>query len=339
MAQERVVAVSYPVDEEFRDINSRVLAGEASVVFTHPLGDDGRRRAVAEAEALIGWQLGRELPAGALAGAAGLRFVQLLSAGADGIDYAAFPPGLPLAGNVGAYAGPMAEHVLAMVLSLAKRLPQRHAALAAGRFEQLPSLGLRGAVCAILGYGGIGAATARLLRAFGARIYAVNRSGRTPEGADLAATLDGLDKVLAAADVVVVCLPLTLATRDLIGARELALMKPTAILVNVARGAIVQEGPLYEHLRTHPEFGAGIDAWWDEPSGGAPFRARYPFFELPNFIGSPHNSGIVPGTLQGAARQAAENVRRYLRDEPVTGLVHREDYIGSQAAGGTTRRR
>lgn len=326
MAQERVVAVSYPVDEEFTGINSRVLAGEAEVVVTHRLGDAGRRQALAAADALIGWQLDHELPAGTLAAADRLRFVQLLSAGADGIDYATFPARLVLASNVGAYAGPMAEHVLAMALSLAKRLPQRHAALAAGRFEQLPSLTLNGAVCAILGYGGIGAATARLMRAFGARIYAVNRSGRTPAEADLAATLDDLDKVLAAADVVVVCLPLTRATRDLIGARELALMKPAAILVNVARGAIVQEGPLYEHLRTHPEFSAGIDAWWDEPSGGAPFRPRYPFFSLPNFIGSPHNSGIVPGTLQGAARQAAENVRHYLRGEPVTGLVRREDY-------------
>lgn len=326
MAQERVVAVSYPVDEEFTGINSRVLAGEAKVVVTHRLGDAGRQQAVAAADALIGWQLDLELPAGTLAAADRLRFVQLLSAGADGIDYATFPPRLVLASNVGAYAGPMAEHVLAMTLSLAKRLPQRHAALAAGLFEQLPSLTLNGAVCAILGYGGIGAATARLMRAFGAGIYAVNRSGRAPAGADLAATLDDLDKVLAAADVVVVCLPLTRATRDLIGARELALMKPTAILVNVARGAIVQEGPLYEHLRTHPEFSAGIDAWWDEPSGGVPFRPRYPFFSLPNFIGSPHNSGIVPGTLQRAARQAAENVRRYLRGEPVTGLVRREDY-------------
>ncbi|HEY1320613.1 MAG TPA: NAD(P)-dependent oxidoreductase, partial [Streptosporangiaceae bacterium] len=135
-----------------------------------------------------------------------------------------------------------------------------------------------------------------------------------------------LDEVLATADVVVVCLPLTLSTRGLIGARELALMKPTAILVNVARGAIVQEGPLYEHLRSHPDFSAGIDAWWDEPTGQEPFHAGHPFLALPNFIGSPHNSGIVPGTLEGAARLAAENVVRYLHGQPPTGLVHREDY-------------
>jgi glycerate dehydrogenase len=329
MAEERLVAVSYPVDAEFTRINTEALAGEATVAFTYPLGEQERRDTLARAAALIGWNLGRELPAGSLAGAGGLGFVQLLSAGADGIDFTALPPHLVLAGNVGAYAAPMAEHVLAMVLSLAKRLPQRHAALAAGRFEQLPSLPLRGAACAILGYGGIGKATARLLRAFGARIYAVNSSGRTDDPVEWAGTLDDLDEALAAADVAVVSLPLTLATRGLIGARELGLMKPTAILVNVARGAIVAEAALYEHLRTHPDFCAGIDAWWDEPARGAVFHAGHPFFDLPNFIGSPHNSGIVPGTLEGAARLAAENVVRYLHGEPVAGLVRREDYAST----------
>jgi phosphoglycerate dehydrogenase-like enzyme len=326
MADERLVAVSYPVDEEFTRINTGALAGEARVDFTYPLGDDERRETIERADALIGWNLGREMPAGTLDGAAGLGFVQLLSAGADGIDFAAIPRRLVLASNVGAYAGPIAEHVLAMTLSLAKRLPLRHAELAAGRFDQSFSLTLNGAVCAILGYGGIGAATARLMRAFGARIHAVSRSGRADGQADWVSTLDDLDGVLAAADVVVVCLPLTLATRDLIGARELALMKPTAILINVARGAIVQEAPLYEHLRSHPDFSAGIDAWWQEPADGGPFHAGHPFFTLPNFIGSPHNSGIVPGTLAGAARLAAENVLRYLHGEALTGLVRREDY-------------
>jgi phosphoglycerate dehydrogenase-like enzyme len=326
MAQERLVAVSYPADEEFTRINTEALAGEARVDFTYPLGDDERSETIARADALIGWNLDREMPAGTLDRAAGLGLVQLLSAGADGIDFAAFPRRLVLASNVGAYAEPIAEHVLAMTLSLAKRLPLRHSELAAGRFDQSYSLTLKGAVCAILGYGGIGAATARLLRPFGARIHAVTRSGRASDQADWAGTLDDLDEVLAAADVVVVCLPLNLATQGLIGARELALMKPTAILVNVARGAIVQEGPLYEHLRSHPDFSAGIDAWWEEPATGGRFHPGYPFLDLPNFIGSPHNSGIVPGTLEGAARLAAQNVLRYFHGEALAGVVRREDY-------------
>ena len=119
--------------------------------------------------------------------------------------------------------------------------------------------------------------------------------GRADETADRAGTLADLHDMLAAADIVVVTLPLTRTTRGLIGSRELGLMKPDAILVNVARGAIVDEDALFEHLKAHPDFGAGIDTWWDEPEPGQPFRPRLPFLSLPNVVGSPHNSGTVPG--------------------------------------------
>jgi len=328
MGADRLVAVSYPADEEFARVNAEVLAGEAALVNTYELDGAGRARALSRAEALLAWELPKEVPAGALAEAPLLRFVQLLSAGVDTLDFSQLPDRLIVASNAGAYAGAMTEHVLAMTLSLAKRLPQRHAAMAAGRYPKWePSLTLEGTICAILGLGGIGTATARVMRAFGARIYAVNRTGRTSEPAEFVGTLADLDHVLSAADVVMVALPLTLATRGLLGKRELALMKPAAILVNVARGAIIDQGALYEHLRTHPDFSAGIDTWWDEPAEGEPFRPAYPFFGLPNIIGSPHNSSIVPGTMLSAARVAALNVRRYLRGEAVTGVVRRGDYV------------
>jgi phosphoglycerate dehydrogenase-like enzyme len=221
---------------------------------------------------------------------------------------------------------------MAMVLCLAKRLPQENAALARGEWTRAEgdraaaTATLDGAVCAILGYGGIGRATARLMRAFGARIHAINSSGHTDDPVEFCGTLDDLDRVLAAADVLVIGIPLTAGTRGLIGTRELGLMKDSAILINVARGAIVDERALYEHLRATPGFSAGIDAWWDEPRGGAPFRTNYPFFELPNLLGSPHNSGDVPGIMYYAARQAAANVRRYLIGDAVSGVARREDY-------------
>jgi phosphoglycerate dehydrogenase-like enzyme len=330
MAHGRLVAVSYPVDDEFTRINAEVLDGDAAVAFLPRLGESERREILRRAEALIGLHLTRELPPGAWQDAPGLRFAQLLSAGADGIDFAAIPERVTLASNVGAYAEPIAEHVMAMTLALARRLRQRHTALARGEFNQAdPLLTLNGAVCAVLGFGGIGRATARLMRPFGGRIYAVNSSGRTGEPVDFAGTLSDLDQVLTAADVLVIALPLTSATRGLIGARELRLMKDTAIMVIVSRAAVVDERSLYEHLRGHPAFGAGIDAWWHEPGTAGPgsgFSTAYPFLGLPNVIGSPHNSGIVPGVLPSAARQAALNVRRYLRGEAVTGVVNREDY-------------
>jgi phosphoglycerate dehydrogenase-like enzyme len=328
MARERLVAVSYPVDQEYTQANSEILGNDAEVVCTYELDDADRARALRDADALLAWDLAEEIPAGVLQRAARLRFAQLLSAGVDAVDFTALPERLTVACNAGAYAGAMSEHVLAMTLSLAKHLPQRHAALAAGRYDKwLPALVLDGSVCGILGFGGVGTATARLMRAFGARIHAVNRTGRASEPVEFVGTLADLDRVLAAADVLVVSLPLTLATRGLLGKRELSLMKPAAIVVNVARGAIIDQRALYEHLSTHPRFSAGIDTWWDEPAGEGPFRTDYPFFDLPNVLGSPHNSSIVPGTMLAAARLAAQNVRRYLRGEAVTGIVRRADYV------------
>lgn len=328
-----LVAVTSRVNEEYIKINSDVLGADATLVFSHQVAQDERAALVVGAEVLIGWNPATELPAGTLASLPGLTFIQLLSAGADEVDFTAIPDHVTLAGNAGAYAAPIAEHGVAMALALARRLPQRHAALAAGNFNRRERLiTLDGSVCAILGYGGIGAATAALMRALGARIYAINSTGQSPDPVDFAGTLADLDQVLTAADVLVIALPLTNKTRNLIGARELSLMKPTAILVNVARGAIINEHALYEHLRQNPQFMAGIDAWWHEPGLSGTFRTDYPFFGLPNVLGSPHNSSIVPGVLTGAVRKAAENVRRHLRGEPVTGVMRREDYARHTAA-------
>jgi glycerate dehydrogenase len=327
MATGPLVAVSYPADDEFAQINTEVLNGSARVAFVYGRPDEEVREVLGQADVLLGWHLGTELPAGALQDSARLRFIQLLSAGADSVDYAAMPEHLLLASNVGAYAQPMAEYVMAVTLALARRLPQRHAEMARGEFGMWkPVLTLDGAVCVILGFGGIGKATARMMRAFGARIYAVNTSGASSEPADFIGTLADLDEVLAEADVLVIALPLTRATRGMIGTQELALMKPTAILVNVGRAAIVDERALYEHLRGHTDFCAGLDAWWHEPGPGSAFATEYPFFDLPNMIGSPHNSGVTDGALQVGARMAAENVRRFLHGEAVTGVVRREDY-------------
>jgi phosphoglycerate dehydrogenase-like enzyme len=328
MAHGSLVAVSYPADDDFVQINTSVLDGLAEVAFL-----DGRPEAefldiLRRADVLLGWHLSQELPPGVLRASPGLKLIQLLSAGADAVDFAAIPEGLMLASNVGAYAEPMAEYVMAMALALARRLPQRHADLAKGEFKMWDRvLTLDGAVCAILGFGGIGRATARLMRAFGARIHAVNSSGRTSEPVEFIGTLSDLDQVLAAADVLVIALPLINATRGLIGSRELSLMKPAAILVNVGRAAIVDERALYEHLRSQPDFCAGIDAWWHEPGPGSGFSTTYPFFDLPNLLGSPHNSGVTDNALHVGVRMAAENVRRFLAGEAVIGVARPADYL------------
>jgi glycerate dehydrogenase len=222
----------------------------------------------------------------------------------------------------------MAEHILAMTLAVTKNLLDRYNKLKNGIFDQTnANRMLKGSTCAILGFGGIGKATARLLRCFGVKIYAINSTGKTDESVEFIGTLENLEYVLRHADVVVVALPLTNSTRRLIGSRELGWIKDSAILVNVARGDIIDETALYEKLKADPGFTAAVDAWWNEPLRNGTFRTNYPFLELPNFLGSPHNSGIVPAALTKGAAYAVENVKRFLNHEPVVGIVRRSDYM------------
>jgi phosphoglycerate dehydrogenase-like enzyme len=103
-------------------------------------------------------------------------------------------------------------------------------------------------------------------------------------------------------------------------------MKKDAILINVARGAIIDEAALYEHLKEHPDFKAGIDAWWTEPFTHGTFTTNYPFFSLPNLLGSPHNSAIARGINEEGARRAVENIQRFWNKGAVRGVVRRDDY-------------
>jgi glycerate dehydrogenase len=310
---ERLLVVTFEPGEGGRATVAAELGGAAEVVYLPDLADHARCRALAAATVLLARNTGTELRAGEHGLLRVARLVQFLTAGVDFIPLRGLPAGAPVAANAGAYAEPMAEHAAAMALAAAKRLLVEHAALARGAFNQFaPNRMLAGGVCGVLGFGGIGAATARLMRGLGMRIHAIRRSGRTDEPVDWLGTPDRLDALLAAADVLVVSVPLTRATRGLVGARELALMKEDAILVNLARGEILDEGALYAHLRSHPRFTACLDAWWVEPVRHGAFRMDHPFMALPNVIGSPHNSASVHGWGEVALRRAVANCRRAL---------------------------
>ena len=124
-----------------------------------------------------------------------------------------------------------------------------------------------------------------------------------------------MDRVLAASDVVVITLALTRATERLLRAAQLNAMKPDAILINVARGEIIDEDDLYAHLLANPDFTACLEAWWIEPVRHGRFETAHPFLDLPNVIASPHNSAMTDGALITAAERGAENVLRYLKGE------------------------
>ncbi len=320
------VVVTFVPDGAGRHIVSEALDGAAEAIYLPELDDAARADALRNADAVLA-RTTRELRQGEIALLKDVRLAQFLFAGIDQVPLADMPPGVPVAANGGAYAEPMAEHILAMALAAAKRLFVEHAALAHGEFNQFGhNRMLAGGVCGILGFGGIGIATARLARGIGMRVHAINRRGRSDEPTDWIGTVDQLDTLLAASDLLVICTPLTPATAGMIGAPQLARMKDDAILVNVARGEIIDERALYERLVAFPRFTACIDAWWIEPVRHGAFRMDQPFMTLPNVIGSPHNSAsAIAATGPMGLRHAITNIKRALAGETPMNLVPPED--------------
>jgi len=322
------VVITYKVREDRREQLKKITGDMVKLSFLSDMPTGLREQTLVAAEVLLSWNLPKEVGPSELCLLHNVRLLQLLSAGADHIPYAELPKKIAIASNIGAYAEPMAEHILALTLALSKNLVREHQNLSKGNFNQ-SSLNrrVRGITCGIIGFGGIGCATARLMRGLEMRILALNTSGRTDEYVDFVGTLKDLRYVLTEADVVVLSIPLTKVTRGLIGKRELEWMKNDSMLINVARADIINETALYEHLASHPDFKAGLDAWWIEPFMYGEFKATFPFLALPNVIGSPHNSAIVSGTNEESTRHAMENIMRFLRGETIVGVVNREDYI------------
>jgi phosphoglycerate dehydrogenase-like enzyme len=257
-----------------------------------------------------------------------LHLVQTLSAGVDAIDFKVIPREVLVCGNVGAFSEQIAEHVFGMILCLARNIVLREEELRRSVFDQSQGIFLKGKTVGIIGTGGIGQAVARLAKAFGMSATGINSSGRNVDFFDRTNKIDGLNELLSQSDIVVIAMPLTVSTMNLINASNLRLTKSNCILINVGRGRIVNEKALYDHLRATPSFKAGIDVWWKYPAPGAPFAQDFPFLDLPNFLGSPHNADAVPESDELAVENAVRNIERYLKREPLKGVANREDYEG-----------
>ena len=310
------LVITFELSDRRKAIVADALAGASAVVYLTELDETARAEALRNTGVLLTVNTSKELRSGEAKLLVGARLIQFMIAGVDFIRLGELPEGVPVATNGGGYAESMAEHALAMALAAAKRLILEHENLKRGQFNQFKrNRMLAGRVCGIFGFGGIGAATARLMRGIGMQIHAINRHGRTDQQVDSIGTPERLNELLETADVLVISAPLTRATHSLIGAAELRRMKDDAILLNLARGEIVQERPLYDHLVKHPSFTACIDAWWIEPVRHGEFRIDQPFLDLPNVIASPHNSGQGDGAHDLSLRRAVENCHRALTGE------------------------
>ena len=260
-----------------------------------------------------------------------LRLVQVPGAGLDRIDRAALPPGASLANVFGHETG-IAEYVMGAMLALSRGFGRLDAALRVGRWESQWAPGtppppwpeLAGRTLGVLGYGHIGQALARRARAFEMDVIAIRRKAASSDRYATVFGPDGLDNMLVRADYLAITLPLTPTTRGLIGDRELRRMKANAILINVARGEIVDEEALYQALAETRIAGAALDVWYRYPAGTGPsFPARRPFHELPNVLMTPHVSGWTDGMLAARANLIAENIQRTAQGLPPANLIAR----------------
>lgn len=255
-----------------------------------------------------------------------LRFVQTVLAGVDHVPFARLPSNVVVCGNGGAYNTALAEHAFALLLAAAKRVVSHATNIRDKRFSQ-DVLGkqLRDSTLGIIGLGGIGREVARLGQAFGMRVVGLTRRGTTDAPVDSVGGPGDLVRVLEESDFVVIAVPHTKETHHLIARAELARMKPDAVLVNVARGDIVKEEDLYNHLRAVPSFVAASDVWWRYPKGpGYPYTV--PFQDLPNFFGTPHVAWNVPPQRMVALHAAVDNVEAWLEGRPMRNIVDPADY-------------
>jgi phosphoglycerate dehydrogenase-like enzyme len=280
--------------------------------------------AVRGAEVYLGLGLPRELLRAALEPPSRLRWIHT---GAAGVSSLLHPElrgsGVVLTNSAGIHGPPMAETVLGMILYFARGLDhavrsQQRRAWETASFERTDS-GVRevgGATLGIVGYGGIGREVARRASALGMRVLALRRRSGTDDVAEMLSGDDALGRLLQASDFVVIAVPSTPATRGMIGARELDRLRPGAVLVNVARGDVVDEHALLDALRGGQLRGAALDVFTTEP-----LPPGSPLWELDNVLITPHVSATSPRFWERELDLILDNLRRYHAGERLRNVV------------------
>ncbi len=244
-----------------------------------------------------------------------LKLIQLLSAGYDRADIeAARKAGVPIANNGGANSVAVSEHAVLLMLAVSRQLVRQHTSVAAGnwRGNETPRVHeLRNKTLGIVGLGTIGKKTARLAAAFGMNIiyYDIARLAEHQEDA-IGVRFRLLKELLRESDLISLHTPLNDTTRHLIDAEELSLMKESAILVNTARGPVINEAALYDALTEGKILAAGLDVFDQEPP-----QPDNPLFKLDNVILSAHLAGPTFESNIARVRNAFDNVQRVARGE------------------------
>lgn len=281
-----------------------------------PLGSAEFKAAAPTADFLVGFG-NRAIDASFFRTAPQLKLFQLLSAGYDTVDIeAARDAGVPVCNNGGANSTAVSEHTMLLMMAVCRRLVWQHESVVSGRWRgnnpgSVKLFELRDKVLGIVGLGAIGKKVARLANAFGMRVqyYDIRRVSEAEEDA-LNLRFRLLNEILRTSDIVSLHVPLTPASKHMIGEAELASMKPTAFLINTCRGPVIDEKALTRALEGGGIAGAGLDVFDQEPP-----PADNPLFKLPNVILSPHYAGPTWDNQQARFRNAFDNCQRVARCE------------------------
>ncbi len=327
MSQEIKVVLTTPIDErsvlKIKAVGDRISVDQVSpLIVAERKGDFANEEKLTlllkQAEVIYGWI--HQFPRNLLERTSDLKWIQVMSAGVDRLPDEILKSPIRIVTASGLHGTPMGEVVLEMMLMFAKDAPACLQMKQTREWRRYRPKLLRGQTAGILGLGSVGREIARLCGAFGMKVIGLRRSDGPPlTEVDRLYPRGQLHQLLAESDFVVLALPLTRETRDLIGERELRSMKPTAYLINVARGAVVEEATLIRALEEKWIAGAGLDVFIREP---LPPESK--FYELPNVIFSPHISGEMPDYETRATEIFCENLRRYVAGEP---FLHEVDKV------------
>ena len=299
--------------DEAKEYAALIRAPRAHVAVTVCATPGEAADAVGETDIIYAWKFPPEL----YPSARRLRWVQGMGAGVEWVLVPGLPAGVTVTRAPGVFGPWMREYVLGWCLWTTQRMDIYRTAQQQRRWRQetLPER-LGGKTMVIVGLGDIGRAIAAGARALGMRVIGVSRSGRSAREVDRVYRLRQLARALGEGDFVVLVLPLTEATRDLIGATALAAMRPTAWLLNIGRGPVVDEAALLRALRERRIAGAVLDVFAREP-----LPADHPLWALDNVVVTPHISG--PSTAPEIAPVFNDNLARWLAGRPLRHVVDR----------------
>ena len=288
-------------------------------LFTERGADDEAEliRRIGDARVAINIRAHARFTDGVFLACPALKMVSVWGTGTDNFDlHAAGMRGVTVCNTPGVNAFAVAEHALTLMLAVGRKIPAIDREMRGGKWPREMLTQLLGKTLGVFGMGTIGSRVAALGRAIGMDVLAWSARGHEGRIRATGAKPASKDEILRQADVVSLHVRLADETRGFIGRKELALMKPTAILVNTGRGALVERDALLAALRDRKILGAGLDVFHQEP-----LAADDPILALPNVVLSPHNAGQTPEVVRDGLLRAVANVEHFLAGKPTDVVV------------------